>query len=64
MKVKVNARVVAAAVIIAWAAGLHGHMMYMQRQGAFRKTFGSDGATEVAEKKDSRVKMSLKLSDD
>ncbi|KNA25612.1 hypothetical protein SOVF_005030 [Spinacia oleracea] len=29
-----------ASVLIAWAAGLQGHMMWLQRQDAFKQKFG------------------------
>ncbi|XP_039127968.1 uncharacterized protein LOC120264234 [Dioscorea cayenensis subsp. rotundata] len=29
-----------ASVLIAWAAGLQGHMMWMQRQDSFKQKFG------------------------
>ncbi|KAI3871142.1 hypothetical protein MKW98_015042 [Papaver atlanticum] len=42
-------------ILIAWAAGLQGHMMWLQRQDNFKKKFG-DQNQNVDEDNDNQVK--------
>ncbi|RZC76111.1 hypothetical protein C5167_000226 [Papaver somniferum] len=51
-------------ILIAWAAGLQGHMMWLQRQDNFKKKFGeqnqnvdedNDNDNQVKDKKEEKV---------
>ncbi|KAI3871149.1 hypothetical protein MKW98_015049 [Papaver atlanticum] len=51
-------------ILIAWAAGLQGHMMWLQRQDNFKKKFGEqnqnvdeDNDNQVKDKEEEKVKF-------
>lgn len=39
-----------ASFLIAWAAGLQGHMMYLQKQDSFKQKFGTPNQESDTEK--------------
>ncbi|MCL7037114.1 hypothetical protein MKW94_017424 [Papaver nudicaule] len=46
-------------ILIAWAAGLQGHMMWLQRQENFKKKFGDQNQNEVKDKEEEEKKVTF-----